>query len=84
MAANPSVIPQPLEGRVLLGWFERDMAVRYLTQACVFDPPITDAEAEAMWRPYRDRCEALSERGRDVPRGRHRVTTPITLPLGQV
>ncbi len=67
MAANPVVVSHSLEGRVLLGWFERDMVVRYLTQACVFDPPITDAEAEAIWRPYRDRCEALSEREAAAP-----------------
>jgi hypothetical protein len=65
MAANPT--PQALEGKVLLGWMERDMAVRYLTTTCLFDPPLTDAGAETIWRPYRDRCEALPEREAAAP-----------------
>jgi hypothetical protein len=71
-SASPAAVPGPLEGRVLLGWFERDMAVRYLTQSCIFDPPITEADAEAMWRSYRDRCEALPER---------EAASPALLPL---
>jgi hypothetical protein len=67
MAANPGGVPQALEGRVLLGWMERDIAVRYLTTSCVFNPPLTDAAAEAIWRPYRDRCEALPEREASAP-----------------
>lgn len=67
MAANSQVAPQTLEGRVLVGWMDRDTAVRYLTTTCVFDPPITDADAEALWRPYRERCEALPERAASAP-----------------
>jgi len=67
MGTNPIAVPQVLEGRVLLGWMEKDMAVRYLMTNCVFNPPITDAEAEALWRPYRDRCEALPERAAVAP-----------------
>src|SRR5437660_10864421 len=62
MATTPTHGPQALEGRVLLGWMDKDVAVRYLTPNCMFDPPITAEEAEAIWRPYRDHCEALPER----------------------
>lgn len=67
MAANPVAAPQALEGRVLLGWMERNDAVRYLTKNCVFDPPLLDDAAEAVWRPYHDRCSALPEREAAAP-----------------
>ncbi|MFY9561282.1 MAG: hypothetical protein WAQ52_13700 [Terriglobales bacterium] len=50
-----------------MGWLERDDAVRYLTQSCIFDPPLTEAQAEVIWRPYRERCEALPEREAAAP-----------------
>lgn len=67
MGANPVAVQQVLEGRVLLGWMKRDDAVRFLRTACWFEPQITDAEAEALWRPYRDRCESLPERPAPAP-----------------
>jgi len=67
MATNPTTTPQTLEGKILIGWMERDVAVRYLTTNCVFDHAITEAEAAALWRPYRERCEALPERQAHAP-----------------
>lgn len=61
MASNPA--PQnTLNGVLLLGWMDRDNAVTYLMRNCISDPPYTEATAEALWRLYRDRCEALPER----------------------
>ena len=51
-----------VKGRILLGWMTRDEAVHYLLNNCAFDPPIDAAQAEAIWRPYRDRVKALPER----------------------
>src|SRR5712691_756181 len=53
--------PQTLSSIVLLGWMDRDAAIKYLV-GCVADPPYTEATAEALWRQYRERCEALPER----------------------
>lgn len=58
--------PQTLSAIVLLGWLDRDNAVKYLT-SCVADPPYTEATAEAVWRQYRDKCEALPERDATAP-----------------
>lgn len=71
MATASTSAPQTLEGKVLIGWMERDIAVRYLMTSCAFDHAIT--EAEALWIPYRDRCEALPER---------EAKAPSRLPLG--
>ena len=60
MATKPIV--QTFPGVVLLGWMDRDSAVKYLMTNCVSDPPYTEASAEALWRQYRDKCEALPER----------------------
>jgi hypothetical protein len=46
---------------------ERDEAVRFLTQDCVFDPALTDADAERLWREFRDRAAALPERQAVTP-----------------
>jgi hypothetical protein len=50
------------EGRVLLGWMERDEAVHWLMKGCVFEPALTDVAAEQLWRGYRDRVEQLPPR----------------------
>ena len=47
---------------MLLGWFDRDSAIRLLTTERVL--PITEAEAEAAWNTYRTRVEALPDRPR--------------------
>jgi hypothetical protein len=51
-----------VRARVLIGWFERQNAIDFLLSRCVFDPPIDAAQAEAIWRPYRDAAEALPVR----------------------
>ncbi|PYR92903.1 MAG: hypothetical protein DMF84_11590 [Acidobacteria bacterium] len=50
---------------MLLGWFDRDSAIRLLTTERVL--PITEAEAEAAWNTYRTRVEALPDRPRQLP-----------------
>ena len=47
---------------VLLGWLERDAAVKFLVNECVFDAPLSEAEAERIWEPWRVTVEALPER----------------------
>ena len=65
--------PQTMDGVVLLGWMDRDAAVKYLTTSCVADPPpYTEGSAEELWRQYRDKCAALPEREAAAP-------VPITL-----
>jgi len=61
-----------LRGRVLLGWMERDDAVKFLLNDCVFDPPIDAQEAERVWRGYRNTAESIPIR---LP------TMPTRLPL---
>src|SRR5579862_1830861 len=57
----------PLDAKVLIGWMERDQAIRYLTRDCHNNPPLTDDQAEALWTPYRARVMALAERPRQEP-----------------
>lgn len=57
----------PIETKILLGWFEREAAIQFLTTECVTDPQITNAEAEAIWQTYRDRVQALPDRAHAVP-----------------
>lgn len=52
---------------VLLGWMDRDAAISFLRNDCAFDPQLTEAQAEAMWRPYRDAVDALPERDALAP-----------------
>lgn len=50
----------PVEARVLIGWMQREQAVKFLQEECVFDPPLTEEQAEQLWAPYRERVAALS------------------------
>src|SRR5262245_12941927 len=54
-------------GRVLLGWLARDHAIDFLLNHCVFDPPIDANAAEALWRQYRARVDALPPRAQTLP-----------------
>jgi len=56
-----------IQGGALIGWYERDDAVHILRSDCDFGAPLTEAEAEARWRPYRDRVEALPPRDSAAP-----------------
>lgn len=62
-------------GIALLGWMERDPAVRFLTEDCAFDPPLTEGAAESLWREYRDRAAALPARDARAP-----ARIPLTAP----
>lgn len=58
-----------LKGRVLLGWLQRDEAVRFLLNDCAFDPPMDEPKAESLWANYRARVDALAERAQSIPVG---------------
>jgi hypothetical protein len=60
-------------GVVLVGWMERDYAVRFLTEECVFDPPLSETAAESLWREYRTRASTLPMRD-----GRPPARLPLT------
>ncbi len=51
-----------MRGKVLLGWLTREEAIRYLQQECVFDPPLTEQQAEAHWAERRARVDGLDPR----------------------
>jgi hypothetical protein len=61
------------QGIALIGWMERDFAVRFLTEECVFDPPLNESHAESLWREYRDRAAGLP-----VREGRAPARIPLT------
>jgi hypothetical protein len=54
--------PSTYTGVVLLGWMERDQAVRFLMEDCRFEKPLTESDAEGVWRKWRDRAATLPER----------------------
>ncbi len=58
--------PNTVETLVLLGWMERDSGISFLRQ-CVFDPPITDEQAIAIWQEYHAKVEAIPEREAKAP-----------------
>jgi len=66
-AASTPAIPRTIRTRVLIGWFNRDDAIRFLQTECYSDPPLSDEEAEHLWHPYRGRTEALQERDARAP-----------------
>lgn len=51
-----------IRGRALLGWMDRDTAVRFLREDCVFNPQLSEQDAEALWQTYRQRVHALGPR----------------------
>jgi hypothetical protein len=61
-----------MKGRVLLGWLTRDVALAYLQNKCIFIPPLTAAQAEALWTGKHEMVEALGSRA---------VPTPAPLPM---
>lgn len=65
----------PVEAKVLIGWMEHDAAVRFLTESCHNDVPLTPDAAVAIWLPFRDRVAALPERPRQEPT-RVKLTKP--------
>jgi hypothetical protein len=61
-----------MNGRVLLGWLTRDVAVAYLQNQCVFSPPLTAAQAEALWAQKHETVGSLGPRT---------LPTPAPLPM---
>src|SRR5438309_8090538 len=55
-------MPRTLNGIALLGWMDRNQAVIFLRNDCVFDHQLTEQEAETLWLGYHQRVEALPER----------------------
>ena len=67
---NPA-LPRTVDARALIGWMSRDQAIPFLREFCVFDPQLTEQQAENFWLPY---CQNVS--------GLQRVVaTPQRLPL---
>lgn len=61
-----------MKGRILLGWLTCEVAVAYLQNQCIFTPPLTAAQAEALWAGKHEMVEALGPRA---------VPTPAPLPM---
>jgi hypothetical protein len=38
-----------MRAKVLLGWLSQEAAIRFLPTSCIFDPPLTELQAEALW-----------------------------------
>ena len=55
------------DGVVLLGWKTRDRAMALLREDCLFDPPLNDDAAEALWARYRERVNGLRGRPMSQP-----------------
>jgi hypothetical protein len=62
-------MPPTVDGLLLLGWMEKDDALRWLMNDCWFDPPLLTEGAEQMWKKYREVVEGLPERKPAPPPG---------------
>ncbi len=56
--APPS--PSGLPGRALLGWMDREQAVKFLTENCLFSDPLTPGDAEELWESHKAIVENLA------------------------
>lgn len=63
----PTAEPKTVDARVLLGWMDRDVAVKYLLEQCFFDPPMSAEQAEALWAHYKTTVDNLSPRTPQPP-----------------
>src|SRR5580658_3716158 len=58
---NEIGVPAPsrsrLAGRALLGWMDKEQAVKFLTQDCLFSPPLTLETAEEIWESHKETIE---------------------------
>ncbi len=61
-------MPPTVDGFLLLGWMEKDEAVRWLTKECQFEDPLSENEAVKKWLQYRDAVAALPERSPEPPK----------------
>lgn len=51
-----------VDALVLIGWMEKEQAIAYLQQQCVFEPPLTRKQAEKLWRSRKQAVDAIPER----------------------
>ena len=66
--ATPDLPPgATYSGVALLGWMEQAQAIRFLTEDCIFEQPLTPAAAESLWREWRDRAANLPPREAVAP-----------------
>src|ERR1035441_2067568 len=63
-AGNPS---HTVDGIVLLGWKTEAEALAFLMNHCVFDEPLSEDAARAIWQQYRSAMEGLPERAALAP-----------------
>lgn len=52
-------LPAAQDGRILPGWMEREQAIRFLTEDCLFDSPLRTSAAAEIWEPFRAIVEKL-------------------------
>jgi hypothetical protein len=60
-------MPATVDAIILLGWMERNFAVNYILNECVFDHPIDELAAEQLWFTYYDRVQAMPAREAAAP-----------------
>ncbi len=61
--AIPTAAGSGLAGRALLGWMDREQAVKFLTQDCLFSEPLTAATAKEIWESHKEIVESLPREG---------------------
>ena len=65
--SHKEIVPAPsgsgLAGRALLGWMDREQAIKFLMQDCLFSAPITPADAEEIWESHKAIVENLAPAG---------------------
>ncbi len=62
--------PQPpgtIVGVALLGWMEKQQAIRFLTEDCLFEPALSAGSAESLWLQSRERAASIPERACSAP-----------------
>ena len=65
---NPDLPPgAAYTGVALLGWMEQAQAIRFLTEDCVFEQPLTPTDAELLWHEWRERAATLPQREAPAP-----------------
>lgn len=52
-------LPAAEDGRILPGWMEWEEAIRFLTEDCLFDSPLSTSAAAEIWEPFRAIVEKL-------------------------
>jgi hypothetical protein len=67
MTIGNSAVPT-VSAKVLLGWMEREQAISFICEQCVFPDTLTPGQADAIWRLRRDKVEALPERPAPAPK----------------